>query len=100
ARGGFDDRNIESLPAATLIGEAGAAIFDAVGPLDDECQGRTRHRIRPIIAEQHRRMHGLAAPVDAALDIDERIDGAWRIAPGDTAIAQVEGRLGDVEKAI
>ena len=45
-------------------------------------------------------MHGFATPIDAALGIDEGIDGSRRRAAGDTAIGEVEGRLLHVEEAV
>ena len=45
-------------------------------------------------------MHRLAAAIDAALGIDEGVDGTGNGAPLDAAVGQVEGGLGEVDEAV
>ena len=95
-----EQRDGEGAPAEPLVGRGRALVLDPVRPLDDQRQRQAwfRHALR--VAKQGGDEHGLAGAVNAALGIKERVEAARRIAPRDPAIGEVEGVLGEAEKAV
>ena len=76
------DRRIErqrtsDAAARALVGQHGAAEFDAVGPLDHQRQRPAGHGVALPVAQQRGQIDGLVGAVDAALGIDEGV-GAGR----------------------
>ena len=63
--------------ARALVGQHGAAEFDAVGPLDHQRQRPAGHGVALPVAQQRGQIDGLVRAVDAALGIDEGV-GAGR----------------------
>ena len=63
--------------ARALIGQHGAAEFDAVGPLDHQRQRPAGHGVALPVAQQRGEIDRLAGAIDAALGIDEGV-GAGR----------------------
>ncbi len=90
ARGGIAEAERHGDGAGLGAIEGHAPERDAVGPVD-----RQHHR-RAI--QQHRQVHGLARPVDAAVGVDERVDRARDRAAVDAAVRQIEGRALEVER--
>ena len=77
--------------ARALVGQHGAAEFDAVGPLDHQRQRPAGHGVALPVAQQRGEIDGLVGAVDAALGIDEGV-GARRHRPaGHAAVGEVEG---------
>ena len=67
--------------AGALVGQHGAAEFDAIGPLDHQRQRPAGHGIALPVAQQRGEIDGLVGAIDAALGIDEGI-GARPAPPG------------------
>ena len=100
AAGGLRDRHRQRTAAEALILQHVTAIFDAVRPLDHE---RQRHAIRGdcgSVAQQRRDVHGLAGAIDAAFGKDESVEPVGRLASGDAAIGEIEGRRLQIEERI
>ena len=95
-----DQRHGESAPAEPLIGDARALVFDAVRTLDHQRQRQTALGLALGVAQQRGDEHCLAGAIDAALGIEERVERAWRLAPGNAAIGQIEGALRQIEEAV
>ena len=66
--------NAERAPADALVLHHGAAILDAVRPLDHQRQRHAGDGDALRVAQQRREVHGLAGAIDAALGIDERVE--------------------------
>ena len=75
---GRRDRHVEIAAAEALVGDDGAAILDAVRPLDHQRQRHAGRGDALAVAQQRRHVHGLAGAIDAALGIDEGIEPGRR----------------------
>ena len=98
-RGRRNDRHAPAMAAEALIGDHGAAIFDAVRALHHQSQ-RRRSRNAARVAQQRGHTHRLAAAVDAALGIDERVQSGRHLPPGDAAVGQIESRRFQAEEGV
>ena len=94
------DVEIAAVAARTLVVQRFGEVADAIRSFDDEGERRAGHGVRLVVAQEHGGVHGLAAAVDAALRIDEGIDGAGCGAALDAAIGEVEGGLLEVDEAV
>ena len=56
-------------PPSPLVGEARAAVLDAVRPVEDQRHRQLFQRIGARVAHEAGQMHRLAGPVDAALGV-------------------------------
>ena len=84
--------NGQAAAAGALVGQHGAAVFDAVRPLDHQRQRHAGRGNAAAVAQQRREIDGFAGAIDAALGIDKGV-GAGRHRPArDAAVRQVEGR--------
>src|SRR5674476_1372145 len=77
------------MAAETLIGHQRAAVFDAVWPLDHQCERRSGGDAARV-AQQRSHVHGFAAAVDAALGIDKRIEPGRQVPAGLDAFVYTE----------
>ena len=87
-------------PAEPLITNARALILDAVGTFDDQRQRQPRLGDTLGVAEERRDEDGLAGAIDAAFGVEEGVERARRVAPGNAAIGQVERALRQIEKTV
>ena len=92
--------NVERAAAKPLVRHHGAAILDAVRPLDHHGQIDIGNGDADGVAQQRGHIDRLAGAVDAALGEHESIERAGRLAPRDAAIGQIEGRAREIEEGI
>ena len=85
------DRKIERPAAGTLVTECAAPMLDAVGPLDDDCQGSIGHCPGIFVTQQQGSMDRLVAAVDTAFCKDEGIDRTGRCPARHASVAEIEG---------
>ena len=83
----------QAAAARALIGQHGAAEFDAVRTLDHQGQRPAGHGIALAVAQQRGEIDRFVGAVDAALGIDEGIGAGRDRAARDAAIRQIE-RIG------
>ena len=88
------------MAAETLVGDHGAAVFDAIGTLDHHGERRIRRRNPARIAQQGRHGNCFAAAIDPALRIDEGIKAGGNGPPGDATVGQIECRRFQAEECI
>ena len=99
---GADDTNPtdSARPPKTLVGNDGAAVFDAVRPLDHEGQRYVEHGHALAVAQQRCDLHGFSRAVDAALRIDKSVEPGGDRAAGDAAVGQIEGRRFEAQEGV
>ena len=98
--GGCGQRQRYRAAAKPLIFELYTLVLDAVGAAHDQCHRHSLGRIQRLITHECGQMHGLAGLVDAALREHVRLQRPGRLAPGDAAIGQIEGRRGEIEERV
>ena len=94
------DGEVMRVSARAHVGNRRREILDAIGPFDHEGHRQAGHGVGLLVAQQHGCVHGFATAIDAALGVDESIDGARRRTPLNAAIRQVEGGLRQVDEAV
>ena len=95
-----EQRHGDGAAAEALVGDGQALVFDAVGALDDQRQRQAGLGLARRVAQQRGDEHRLARAIDAALGVDEGVERARRVAAGDAAVGEVEGRLAEIEEAV
>src|SRR5262245_24333502 len=100
ARGGRHQPDGQRASAQTLVGNDGAAVFDAVRPLDHQGQRYVDHGHALAVAQQRCDLHGFSRAVDAALRIDKSVEPGGDRAAGDAAVGQIEGRRFETQEGV
>src|SRR6202011_132097 len=72
--------------------------FDPVRPQQSQSDRQTRNRIGLVVAHQGDQLDRLAGPVDAAIGVEEGVDGTRLRAAADAAVAQIESSAANLEK--
>ena len=83
-----------------MIGQHGAAEFDAVGALDHQRQRAAGDGIALPVAQERCEVHGLIGAIDAALGVDEGIRAHRDFPAFDAAIAQVKRARFQAEESV
>jgi len=100
ARGGRHQPDGQRASAQTLVGNDGAAVFDAVRPLDHQGQRYVDHGHALAVAQQRCDLHGFSRAVDAALRIDKSVEPGGDRAAGDAGVGQIEGRRFETQEGV
>ena len=93
------ERQRQAAAAGALVGQHGAAEFDAVGPLDHQRQRPAGHGIALPVAQQRGEIDRLVGAIDAAFGIDEGIGAGGHRAAGDAAIGESKALVFRLRKA-